>query len=81
MSKGSWKAQRKNKLSGTPNIRGYSWKATEIVLNEAKRELRRMKSLGLNAPEGTRQLEEAVERVEQMLKEEPKRFMESTRKE
>jgi len=45
-------------------------------LNEAKRELRRMKSFGLNAPEGMRQLEEAVERVEQMLKEEPERFME-----
>ena len=50
-------------------------------MNEAKRELRRMKSFGLNAPEGMRQLEEAVERVEQMLKEEPERFMESTRKE
>ncbi len=35
-----------------------------------------MKSFGLNAPEGMRQLEEAVERVEQMLKEEPERFME-----
>jgi flagellar biosynthesis/type III secretory pathway M-ring protein FliF/YscJ len=76
MSKGSWKAQRKNKLSGTPNIRGYSWRATEIVLNEAKRELCRMKSLGLNAPESTHQLEEAIKRVNQMLKEEPERFME-----
>ena len=76
MSKGSWKAQRKNKLSGTPNIRGYSWGATEIVLDEAKRELYRMKSLGLNAPEGTHQLEEAIKRVNQMLKEEPERFME-----
>ena len=76
MSKGSWKAQRKNNLSGTPNIRGYSWRATEIVLNEAKRELCRMKSLGLNAPEGTHQLEEAIKRVNQMLKEEPERFME-----
>ena len=64
------------KYSTKDNIRGYSWAAAEIVLNEAKRELRRMKSLGLNAPEGTRQLEESVERVEQMLKEEPERFME-----
>ena len=75
MSKGSWKAQRKNNLSGTANIRGYSWRATETVLNEAKRELRRMKSFGLNAPEGTYRLEEAIERVEQMLKEEPERFI------
>ena len=64
-------------MSGTPNIRGYSWRAAETVLNEAKRELRRMKSFGLNAPEGMRQLEEAVERVEQMLKEEPERFIET----
>ena len=63
-------------MSGTPNIRGYSWRATEIVLNEAKRELCRMKSLGLNAPESTHQLEEAIKRVNQMLKEEPERFME-----
>ena len=76
MSKGSWKAQRKNKLSGTPNIRGYSWRATEIVLNEAKRELRRMKSFGSNAPEGTHQLGKAIKRVNQMLEEEPERFME-----
>jgi len=76
MSKGSWKAQRKNKLSGTPNIRGYSWRAAEIVLDEAKRELRRMKSFGLNAPEGAYRLEEAIERVGQMLKEEPERFIE-----
>ena len=76
MSKGSWKAQRKNKLSGTPNIRGYSWRAAEIVLDEANRELRRMKSFGLNAPEGTYRLEEAIKRVEQMLKEEPERFIE-----
>ena len=65
------------KYSTKDNIRGYSWGATEIVLNEAKRELRRMKSFGLNAPEGMRQLEEAVERVEQMLKEEPERFIET----
>jgi hypothetical protein len=35
-----------------------------------------MKSFGLNAPEGTHQLEGAIKRVDQMLKEEPERFME-----
>jgi flagellar biosynthesis/type III secretory pathway M-ring protein FliF/YscJ len=35
-----------------------------------------VKSLGLNAPEGTHQLEEAIKRVNQMLKEEPERFIE-----
>ncbi len=63
-------------MNRTPNIRGYSWGATETVLNEAKRELRRTKSFGSNAPKDTYQLEEAIERVEQMLKEEPERFME-----
>ena len=63
-------------MNKAPNIRGYSWRATETVLNEVKRELRRMKSFGLNAPEGTYRLEEAIKRVEQMLKEEPERFME-----
>ncbi len=63
-------------MNKAPNIRGSSWRAVEIVLNEAKRERRRMKSFGTNAPEGTIQLEGAIERVEQMLKEEPERFME-----
>ena len=79
MSKGSWKAQRKNKLSGTPNIRGYSWRATEIVLEAAKAcdckptcrnsklcvTWKKMKEVGA-----------AIKRVEQMLEEEPERFME-----
>ena len=63
-------------MNKAPNIRGSSWRATEIVLNEAKRKLCRVKSLGLNAPEGTHQLEEAIKRVNQMLKEEPERFIE-----
>jgi hypothetical protein len=58
------------------NIRGPSWRAVEIVLGAAKRNNRRMKSLGTNAPEReVKQLGDAIRRVEQMLKEEPERFI------
>jgi hypothetical protein len=59
------------------NIRGPSWRAVEIVLGAAKRSNRRLKSLGTNAPEKEmNQLNDAIERVEQMLEREPERFME-----
>ncbi|MAF24548.1 hypothetical protein CL634_03090 [bacterium] len=64
-------------MNRTANIRGYSWRAVDIVLKEAKRECLRTKSFGTNAPESTLQLEGAIRRVEQMLKEEPERFMEA----
>ena len=58
------------------SIRGPSWRAVETVLGAAKRNNRRMKSLGTNAPEREiNQLEDAIRRVEQMLEEEPERFI------
>ena len=79
MSKDSWKAQRKNKLSGTPNIRGYSWRATEIVLEAAKacdcKPACRNSKLCVTRKK-TKELKAAIKRVDQMLKEEPERFIE-----
>ena len=80
MSKGSWRARGKNNLSGTANIRGYSWRAVKLVLEAAKacgcKPTCRDSKLCVTW-KNTKEVKAAIERVEQMLKEEPERFIET----
>ena len=57
-------------MNRTANIRGYTWKAVKIVLDTAR------EGRWPQSQEDLDQLNDAMKRVEQMLKEEPERFME-----
>jgi hypothetical protein len=66
-------------LSGTPNIRGYSWRAVKLVLEAAKacgcKPTCRNSKLCITRKK-MKEVEAAIKRVEQMLEEEPERFIE-----
>ena len=69
----------------TANIRGSSWEAVQVVLNLAKQRMETLPKGEVKVGGGKRKevkevwgdhYQQQIDRVEQMLREEPERFME-----